>query len=425
MLINAASAQQLSDNFITTDIANFWNAYDKISATKDTSEQYKYINTLFIDKGTPGLKGIMKARGYTAKSYIDAINNYPKFWNSVRANTLKANDYAKDIAANVLKLKKLYPELQPANIYFTIGALRTGGTTQGKMILIGSEIAMADKNTVTTEFPKDLDHLRPHFDSEPLKIMAFTNVHEYVHTQQKTTLTNGLLPQCVMEGVAEFVAERATGKESTLPAKTYGIANFEKVRKKFTEQMFNPGNGFWLYSNAANEFGVRDLGYYVGYAICEKYYDKAADKKLAIKQMIELDYNNEGALNNFVDQSGYFTEPVKTLKDKFEASRPTVVNIKPFKNGDNNVNPSTKQITIEFSTIMDKSHRNFELGPLGTSNLLRVKSVIGFSEDGRSLTFEADLLPTHQYQLVIGDGFRNSDGVPLKPYLIDFKTSAN
>jgi hypothetical protein len=62
---------------------------DKITETKDSVQRYDYLNTLFIDPGTPGLKAVMKARAYTAKSYIDAINQYPEFWNSAAPIPLK------------------------------------------------------------------------------------------------------------------------------------------------------------------------------------------------------------------------------------------------------------------------------------------------------------------------------------------------
>jgi hypothetical protein len=138
--------------------------------------------------------------------------------------------------------------------------------------------------------------------------------------------------------------------------------------------------------------------------------------------MIELDYNNENALAKFVDQSGYFTKPIQTLKDEYEESRPKVIDIKPFANNASNVDPAVTQITIEFSAPMNKQRRNFELGPLGKDNLLKIKRFIGFSEDGKSATFEVELKSNQHYQLVIGDGFRNKDAVPLKPYLIDFYT---
>lgn len=416
---------QTNSNFITSDIDNFWTAYDKITSTKDSVQQYDYINQLYIDKGSIGLKAIMQARRYTDKSYVDAINNYPLFWKSIRTNTLLSKQIAKDIEHDVSKLKKLYPTLRPSKIYFTIGAFRTGGTTMDSMVLIGSEIAMADKNVVTKEFPNSFSNLPPYFATDPINNIGFNNVHEYVHTQQKTTIGNNLLAQCVLEGVAEFIAVKATGKPSTAPALKYGYAkeNFEKIRARFETQLFNIFNGFWLYDNAENEFKVRDLGYYVGYVICEKYYNKAANKKQAFKEMIELDYNNDKTLSQFVDKSGYFTNSIEQLKIKYNNNRPTVTGIKQFQNETQKAEPGLTAFTIEFSESMDKNYRNFELGPLGESNLLRLKNFIGFSADGKSAAFEIELKPNQRYQILIGEGFRNSKGISLKPYLVDFKTA--
>jgi len=159
---------QENSNFVSSDIDNFWIAFDKITATKDTVQQYRYINT-YIENGTPGLKAIMQARSYSAKSFLDAINNYPLFWASIRGNTLKSKGLAQEIEKDVQKVKNIYPDLKPAKIYFSIGALRTGGTTLDGMVLIGSEIAMADKNTVTTEFPVSFSHLRPYFNTNPIE----------------------------------------------------------------------------------------------------------------------------------------------------------------------------------------------------------------------------------------------------------------
>jgi hypothetical protein len=423
LLTTGSFAQDNSLNFIVYDIDNFWTAYDKIHGTKDSALQYQYINKLFIEKGSPGLKAIMQARNYSDKSYIDAINNYPLFWNSIRANTLKATGFAADIEADINKIKKIYPGLKPAKIYFTIGALRTGGTTLNGMVLIGSEIALADKSTVTSEFPNTFAHLRPHFDTEPIKDIVLLNVHEYVHTQQKATIIDNLLGQSIMEGVAEFVAVKGTGKPSTTPAVTYGYANNDRIREVFSKQMFNPFTGYWLYSNAPNEFNVRDLGYYVGYAICEKYYEKAADKKQAVKQMIELDYNDQVAVAQFVDKAGWLEKPVDEFRKQFEHDRPTVTGITQFQNGDSSVSPRLTEITIEFSKPMDERYRSFEFGPLGEQHLLRFKKFKQFSADGKSVTFEIELKPSQHYQIIVGSGFRSKETLSLKPYLVDFKTA--
>lgn len=409
-------------NFITTDIDNFWTAYDKVITTKDSSLQYKYLNELFINKGTPGLKAIMEAREYTSQSYIEAINNYPLFWNSVRANTLKAREFADEIAIEVSKIKAVYPVLKPAKIYFTIGALLTGGTTLNGIVLIGSELAFADNKTITSELPERLKFLRTNFDTDPIKNVVFLNVHEYVHTQQKMTIGNNLLAQSVLEGVAEFVAVTATMKQSKLPSIEYGKKHFERIREVFSKQMFNSFTGFWLYSSSKNEFETRDLGYYVGYDICEKYYQKFEDKNQAIKEMIELDYNNENQLMKFIDKSSYFETPLKKLKKQFEKDRPFVSKITQFKNKSKNVDTTISLLTIEFSEKMNKNYKNFELGPLGETNILRLEFII-FSEDGKAVTFKIKLKSNQRYQIVVGERFRNENGLSLKPYLIDISTA--
>lgn len=417
--------QNLRPNIITSDIDNFWNAYDKIQSTKDSALQYEYINKIFIEKGSDGLKAIMQAREYTDTDYIEAINKYPLFWNSVRQNTFQAKQFANDIEIDINKIKEIYPELKPAKIYFTIGALRTGGTTLNGIVLIGSEIAMADSNTITTELPNEFRHLKTHFATNPINKVAFDNTHEYIHTQQKTTIGDNLLAQSVLEGVAEFVTILGTGKQSSVPALKYGYKNDSLLREKFAIQMFNTFTGFWLYSNADNEFNnVRDLGYYIGYAICEKYYEQAKDKKQAIKQMIELDYNNQVALRNFIDQSKYFNKPIAAYRKQFYQERPTVVKISQFKNGSKSVNPNIKEITIEFSKPMNERFRSFELGSLGEKNLLPMKKFIGFSEDKKAVTFEIELKPNQHYQIIVGSGFRSNElhALSLKPYLIDITT---
>lgn len=425
LLIGSCQDKQPSiQNVITSDIDHFWMAFDKVQAATDTIEQAKYLKELFFDKGSPGLAGIMQAKNYTPKEYLDAINNYPKFWASVRENTFKSKTLGKELAIGIDKLKAVYPELRPAKIYFTIGALRTNGTTIDSLVLIGSEVAMGDKNTVTSEFPEQIQAgRRQYFDANPIDNLVLLNVHEYVHTQQHPIVHN-LLSQCLYEGVAEFVSVTAMDVPSSTPAINFGKENQERVRDQFEAEMFKGNNTYdWLWSDANNEFKMRDLGYYVGYEICERYYNSVANKQQALKEMIELDYANEPAIEAFVDGTGFFTATLEELYQSYEAKRPKVVAIKPFENGSQKVSSKTSQITVEFSHTMDQNTRNFDYGPLGEEAVVRFKKLVGYAEDGKAITFEIQKLePSKQYQLTIGSGFRDENGMPLKPYLIDFKT---
>ncbi|MBK9455458.1 MAG: hypothetical protein IPO24_07640 [Bacteroidetes bacterium] len=150
--ITGLHAQQ--QTIVGTDIDNFWIAYDKIVSTTDTVLQYQYLNDLYISKGSPGLVDMMSVRNYTAEDYLDAINNYPLFWPSMRENTKQYKNTYAEIEQNIFKLKAIYPSLMPSTIYFTIGAFSSNGTILNNHVLIGSELAFGDTTTVISEFPE-------------------------------------------------------------------------------------------------------------------------------------------------------------------------------------------------------------------------------------------------------------------------------
>ena len=86
-----------NESVVTADITNFWEAYDKITSTNDSILQQKYLDSLYFKKGTLGLNGIIQARNYTTKDYLSSINNFPKFWNSIRSNTLKVDQVSAEL----------------------------------------------------------------------------------------------------------------------------------------------------------------------------------------------------------------------------------------------------------------------------------------------------------------------------------------
>ncbi len=419
--IYSAFGQKKQLNVVTTDVDHFWEAYDKITTTKDTLLQQQYLQQYYIGKGTEGLKNIMEVRRYSAKNYLDAINQYPLFWKSIRKNTLKSKQLSGPIEKGIAQLKKLYPSLTPVNLYFTMGAFRTNGTISGHNILIGAEMALADKTTVISELPSYLHYYYNTYT--PINDLVLLATHESVHTQQKPMVDN-LLSYCLYEGVAEFVSVKATGKPSYLQAIEFGKANEAKVKAKFESDLFKVDKtGDWLWSSRENSFKMRDLGYYIGYAICENYYEKSANKEKAIREMIELEYENTQQFEDFVNQSGYFSSSLEVLYQNYDKKRPYVTGISPFENQSQQVKPGVHAITLHFSEPMNKENRGFDYGPLGENHVLRVSKVIGFSEDGKSFSYEVELKPNQHYQSLVTNRFCNTDGAALKPYLIDITTT--
>jgi hypothetical protein len=287
------------------DTARFWDAFDAINAATEPAERLRLIQALYIDRGTPGLHALMAARRYTAQEYVDAIAKWPKFWASVRPLTARSRLAVGTLNEDVSRFRRLYPELRPATITYAVGVLRTGGTTLGDKVLIGAELALGDESVDVSELPEPLrSRLGVFFKSRPFANNAQNNIHEYVHTQQQETQGN-LLQQTVREGVADLVAELITNRKPALPVYTYGPQHDAAIRARFIAEMNADGYDNWLWNSASNDFGVSDVGYYVGYRIARSYYDAASDKRRAVRELIELPYDNAAAVRALVDRSGY------------------------------------------------------------------------------------------------------------------------
>ena len=121
----------------------------------------------------------------------------------------------------------------------------------------------------------------------------------------------------VREGVAEYVAERLSGRRPALPLYAYGPAHEPEIRTRFIAEMDGGNLDNWLYNSARNPFGVSDVGYYAGYRIAQEYMRQQADEKAGIARMIELDYADPKAVRAFIEASGW-------LPDEAAGQRPAL-----------------------------------------------------------------------------------------------------
>jgi hypothetical protein len=303
-MLHTGKAQYSKSNAVfTSDIDNFWSAYDSIIKTNDREKQIDLIQSLYIDVGTEGLKAFMAARNYSAENYVKLINDYPAFWKSVRKNTLAIKSQVEMIEKSVDRFKLLYPSIKPAGIYFTIGGLKSGATTSENMVMIGAEMAAADTGTDASELS---NWLRSVFNSQISGNIVGLNIHEYVHTQQKKK-GSSLIAQCLQEGSADFIAELVTRQKNLNDYMIYGQNNEPTLKLRFRNEMWRRSISNWLYNGDKSEHP--DLGYFMGYTICRAYYNRATDKQQAIKDIIELDYTSKDSVTIFLDKSSYYTNP--------------------------------------------------------------------------------------------------------------------
>jgi tetratricopeptide (TPR) repeat protein len=275
---------------VTSDINNFWEMYDKYKATGSINDIEKY----YFSRQSEGLKAITRIREVNPSAMEKVLKHFPKYLESIRANTLKLSTAEEKLKKHFLKLKELYPDVIFPDIYFVMGCFNTGGTVLDRMLLIGSEMQCADRNTNKGELTTWLKGNIGDF-----KNIEFIVMHESIHTLQLTRASR-LLDAVILEGSCDFIASLVTGKKINTPHYVYGAENEQELWEELKKDKDDLSYVNWLYQGDKSKERPADLGYFMGYRICEEYYNNAGDKKQAIKDIIEVKN-----FEDFLKKSGY------------------------------------------------------------------------------------------------------------------------
>ena len=135
----------------TSDIDNFWNAYDKLENALNNQDSINIMQTEYIDKSSEYFKEFIRVRNFKAEEYIKLFKKYPKFWISIRKETENVTNRKSEIIKILDKYEQEIPNFKRPNVCFGIGCLRTGGTVSNNFILIGTEIAASTQDTEKSE----------------------------------------------------------------------------------------------------------------------------------------------------------------------------------------------------------------------------------------------------------------------------------
>ena len=278
----------LNDNpelasILTTDIHQFWKAYDL--AQKEPTNARDIYKKIYFDKASYGMQDYMGLKVSSIDYFIKHINTHPKLYQTIRENTLKVDEYKKEIQLSFKNFKTLYPDAKFPDVYFVIGAFTSGGTVSSSGLLIGTN-QVSDGEGVNTE---ELD-----FGAKLLmnKSEYLTNLvsHELIHFQQdemkKDTITLGYV---VKEGMADFLGELISGDTPNRKIFEWTKGKEKQIWTNFKKDMYYNRYNNWIANyNKASKDSYPDLGYWVGYEICKSYYEQAVDKKKAIYDMLRI-----------------------------------------------------------------------------------------------------------------------------------------
>jgi Predicted Zn-dependent protease (DUF2268) len=267
---------------VTSDLDNFWRAYADAANATSVEEKEKIFQREYLDKGSAGLKDFVKLRIKSAHELVAVIEERPKFYASLKEITPRVSGMEPAIRASFVKLKELYPNAVFPDVYFLIGVMNSGGTTAGSGLLIGLEMHGKTPDTDMSEMSSWLRQVLGSADELP-QVVA----HELIHYQQ-TGEGKTLLAQCLHEGSADFVGELISGGQINAHLREYGDAHEADLWREFSQAMDKDNASQWLYQGGKSKDRPADLGYYIGYRISQAYYERAADKKKAIHDILTV-----------------------------------------------------------------------------------------------------------------------------------------
>jgi hypothetical protein len=275
-------------NIVTSDIHNFWEAYDL--AEKNPKNSYNIYKEYYFDKSSTGMEDYMGLKVSSIDYFINHIESYPKLYKTIKENTLKVEEYKKDIQKSFKNLKKVYPKAKFPDVYFVIGAFTSGGTVSPSGLLIGLN-QMSDGENVD---PQELD-FRKKLLIKKSKYLPSIVAHELIHFQQDEIKTDTItLGYAINEGMADFLGELISGETPNRKIFNWTKGKEKKIWEDFKKDMYYDRYKNWIANySTSTENSYPDLGYWVGYEICKSYYENKKDKKQAIDDMLHIqNYRN-------------------------------------------------------------------------------------------------------------------------------------
>ena len=241
----------------------------------------------YLDLGSDGLHTFAKIRNITGASIAVTLSKTPNIYSDARRCAAVLPRVRERLKVDLRRLTELYPNTRFLPVTIAVGRGRpvaAGGPTHG--VMIGLE-ALCGVN---------------YFDADVEDRFVHVIAHEYIHVQQAKSLANDehptVLEVSLLEGAAEFLGEKISGGVGN-PGVWAEVKGHEtEIETAFVPDEDKTDLSKWLYNGTLDKPG--DLGYWVGYRIVKSYYQQAADKRQAIRDILEMTDPKE-----FLSKSGW------------------------------------------------------------------------------------------------------------------------
>jgi hypothetical protein len=253
------------------DVPRFYKVYDAAGG-HPTAEQLQHD---YIDSGSDGLHQFATRRNITGARIAETLRKRPDIYEDARRCMLVLPRVRERLEGALRKLRQLFPDAKFPPVTIAVG--------RGKPVGVGSP---ASGVMIGLEALCATNWMNPDVEDRFVHVIA----HEYAHVQQVQALVDDehptVLEGSLIEGAADFTGELISGGLAySFGASTKGSE--KEIETAFIADEDKTDLSNWLYNSTPEK--QRDLGYWVGYRIVKSYYQHAADKCQAFREILEMD----------------------------------------------------------------------------------------------------------------------------------------
>lgn len=266
-----ASKQAAGPTIHIEDVDRFYRVYDAAGGRPSA----EHLQRDYIDIGSDGLLQFAKVRNISGTRIAETLAKQPEIYSSARRCMEVLPRVRQRLEVALRTLVRLYPEAKLPPVTIAVG--------RGKPVGVGSP---ATGLQIGLEALCATDFLNPNVDDRFVHVIA----HEYAHVQQATVLVDAekptVLERSLIEGAAEFAAELISGNVAYSQLGAMAKGREKEIETAFVSDLDHTDLSDWIDNSTMEKPG--DLGYWVGYRIVKSYYERAADKRQAFRETLEM-----------------------------------------------------------------------------------------------------------------------------------------
>jgi hypothetical protein len=253
------------------DVSRFFTVYDA-AAGRPSAEQ---LQRDYLDAGSDGLHQFARIRNITGARIADTLTKNPEIYSNARRCMEVLPRVRERVTVALRTLIMLYPQAKRPPVTIAVG--------RGKPVGVGSPVTGIQ---IGLEALCATEYMHANVEDRFVYVIA----HEYAHVQQYQPLVDNehptVLEGSMMEGAAELTAEIIAGSVSNPSQAIMAKGREREIETAFLADADKKDVSAWLYNGTREKSG--DLGYWVGYRILKTYYQRAANKPQALREILEM-----------------------------------------------------------------------------------------------------------------------------------------